>query len=138
MFEEAFDNLRKVTDVAFWTQQEMLKKCIGLWPVVPFPAGLGVARKYRKESLEIIGELLKKQRESAEAQFSESLRTVEEIFHLSEVEDPEEFRTKVVDIWQKSYDSLRHLYEARVNDFLTAVAKEVELVTRAPTPHVAA
>jgi hypothetical protein len=138
MFEEAFENLHKVTDAAIRTQQQIFKKCVKLWPVVPFPVGLGVARKYRKESVQIIGELLKKQRESAEAQFSENLRTVEEIFHLGEVEDPEEFRTKVVDIWQKRYDSLRQTYEAQVNEFLTAVAKGAELLTKPPAPHVAA
>src|SRR5438270_5962646 len=100
MFEEAFENLRKATDATMRTQQEMVKKWVGLWPVVPFPAGLGGARKYRKESAEIVGELLKKQRESAEVQFSEGLRTIEDIFHLAEVEDPEEFRTRVIEICQ--------------------------------------
>ena len=138
MFEEAFENLRKATDVAIRTQQEVFKKCVELWPVMPLPVGLGVARKYRKESVEIVGELLKKQRESAEVQFSEGLRTVEEILHLAEVEDPEEFRTRVVDIWQKRYDSLRQAYGAQVNDFLNAAARGAELLTKPPEPHVAA
>jgi len=138
MFEEAFENLRKATDTIIRTQQETFKKWVGLCPVGPFPAAVGIVRKYRHESVEIVGDLLKKQREAAEAQFGEGLRTIEEIFHLAEVENPEEFRSKIVAIWQKRFDSLRQAYEAQVSDFLGAVAKGAELVTKPAAPHVAA
>jgi hypothetical protein len=131
MFEAAFENLRKATDSAFQTRQEVFKGWVGLWPVVPpFPAGLGVVQNYQRKWAEVAGELLTKQLASAEVQFSEGLRAVEEVFHLAEVEDPEELRTRIVELWRNTYDSLRQTYEARVGDFLAAVAKGTELMTR--------
>jgi hypothetical protein len=129
MFEAAFENLRKATDSAFRARQEAFNRWVGLWPVVPpFPAGLGVVQKYQKKWAEVVGELATKQLASTEAQFSEGLRAVEELFRLAEVEDPEELRTRVVDLWQNTYDSLRQKYEARVGNFLAAVAKGAELI----------
>jgi hypothetical protein len=138
MFEAAFENMRKATDSAFQTRQEVFNRWVGLWPVVPpFPAGLGVVQKYQKKWAEVVGELLTKQLASAEAQFSEGLRAVEELFHLAEVEDSEELRTRIVELWRNSYDSLRQTYEARLGDFLTAVAKGTELMTKPAATFVA-
>jgi hypothetical protein len=131
MFEAAFENLRKATDSAFQTPQEAFNRWVRLWPVVPpFPAGLSVVQNYQKKWAEIVGELLTKQIASSEALFCEGLRSVEEVFHLAEVEDPDELHTRVVELWRHAFDSLRQTYEARVGNFLAAVAKGAELMTR--------
>jgi hypothetical protein len=132
MFDEVFENLRKATDSTIQAQQELFKKWVSLWPGVPTsPAAWGEpVHKLQKKWAEIVGELVKKQREALEAQFSAGLRNIEEAFHLAEAKDPEELRAKTVELWQKTFDCLRQSYEAQVRDFQAAVTKWTELMTK--------
>ena len=91
---------------------------------------LGCARKLQKKWVEIVNELVKKQREVLETQFSAGLRNIEEAFHLAEVKNPEELRTKTIELWQKSFDCLRQTYEAQLRKFQTAVTRWVELMSK--------
>jgi hypothetical protein len=135
MFEPVFENLRKATEAGIQIQQEMFKKWVSLWPGVPgMPfvptAGAEPFLKIQKKWTEFVGEVVKKQRETLEAQFSAGLRNIEAAFHLAEAKDPEELRAKTVELWQKSFECLRQLYDAQVRDFQAAVAKWTELVMK--------
>jgi hypothetical protein len=132
MFEPVFENLRKATEASIQMQQDLFKKWVALWPgVTQFPAVEGVPfTKFQKKWTEVVTELVKKQRETMEAQFGAGLRNIEEAFHLADVKDPEELRAKTVEFWQKSFDCLRHLYDVQVRDFQHAAAKWGELFTK--------
>ena len=67
---------------------------------------------------------------SLEAQFNAGVKTIEESFRLCEAKDPEELRARTVELWQKTFDSLRQVYDAQAKDFQTAVVKWGELVTK--------
>jgi hypothetical protein len=124
MFAGAFETLRKATDWAVRTQQEMFEQWLRLWPVVvPLPAGLGDPLLFRTQSAEAVGELLKKQREALEVQFRAGLRNIEETFHLGDAKDPEDLRTRIVAIWQRAFDCLRRTYEVQARDFRAATAR---------------
>jgi len=131
MFEQAFENLRKATDASIQMQQEMFKKWMGMWPVAP-PTGAGMAEplKLQKKWAETAGEIFKKQRETMEAQFSTGLRNIEEAFRLTEAKDPEEFRAKTIELWQKSFECLRQAFEAQFRDFQAMMTKWTEVVTK--------
>ena len=116
MFDQVFDNLRKATEASVQLQQDLFKRWISLWPGVPAspaPAGEQVLQFQRKWG-EIVGELVGKQRESLEAQFSAGLRNIEEAFRVAEAKDPEELRNKTVELWKKIFDSLRQASEAQL------------------------
>jgi hypothetical protein len=135
MFEPVFENLRKATEATIQMQQDLFKKWVNFWPGVPgiptIPAvGAEPFIKFQKKWTEFIGEIVKKQRETLEAQFSAGLKNIEEAFKLADAKDPEELRTKTIELWQKSFECIRQLYDAQVRDFQAAVAKWTELVMK--------
>jgi predicted protein tyrosine phosphatase len=132
MFEQVFENLRKATEASIQVQQEMFKKWVSLWPgVTPSAAAEGEpVTKFQKKWAEIVSDLVKKQRETLEAQFSAGLRNMEQAFHFADAKDPEELRAKTIEFWQKSFDCLRQMYDAQVRDFQNAAARWTELFTK--------
>jgi hypothetical protein len=131
MFDQVFESLRKATESSVAMQQELFKKWIGMWPGVPasvFP--FGEPHKFQKKWVELVSELLKKQNESLEVQFKAGLRNIEEAFHLAEAKDPEELRTKTIELWQKTFDCLRQASEAQLRNCQDAIAKWAELMTK--------
>jgi len=84
----------------------------------------------QREWVGVVGDLIKKQRESLEVQFSAGLGNIEKAFHLAEAQNPEELRTKTVELWQKTFDCLRQTYEAQARDFQAAMGKYAELITQ--------
>jgi hypothetical protein len=132
MFEKVFDNLRKATEASVQAQQEIFQKWVSLWPGVPSsPYAWGEKiQKVQKKWNQIVAEQLKKQRETLEAQFSAGLRNIEESFRLAEAKDPEEFRTKTLELWSKSFDYLRQTSEAQLREFQAAMEKWAEIVTK--------
>jgi hypothetical protein len=129
MFENVFDNLRKATDVTIEMQQELFKKWVSLFPTA-FPAPFSEPMKIPKKWAEVVGELITKQRQALETQFSAGLRNIEEGFRVAQTKDPEELRAKTVELWQKTFDCLRQTYEAQTRDFQIAVGKWTELMTK--------
>jgi len=131
MFEQVFENLRKASDSAIAMQHEMFNKWVSLWPGVPaVPPTFAEPMKFQKKWVEVVGDLIKKQRESLEAQFSAGLGNIEKAFHLAEAQNPEELRAKTVELWQKTFDCLRQTYEAQGRDFQAAMGKYAELITQ--------
>jgi hypothetical protein len=131
MFEQVFDSLRKATESSIALQQEMFRKWIGLWPGMPASAfPFTELQKFQKKWVEVVGEVVKKQNESLEAQFKAGLQTIEDAFRLSEVKDPEVLRAKTLELWQKMFDYLRQVSETQLRDFQAALGKWVELMTK--------
>jgi hypothetical protein len=131
MFEQVFESLRTMTEANIHMQQEMLKKWAGMWAGVPKPGG-GDEQILKAQNTwaECMTEAARKQRETLEAQFSVGLKNIEEAFRLAEVKDPEVLRARTVELWQKSFDCVRQVYEAQMRDLQAAMAKWTELVTK--------
>jgi hypothetical protein len=135
MFDQVFENLRKATEASIQVQQDLFKKWVNLWPGVPgvpmMPAvGTEAFIKFQKKWAEFVGDVVKKQRETLETHFSAGLRNIEEAFRLADAKSPEELRAKTVELWQKSFECIRQLYDAQVRDIQAAVAKWTELVIK--------
>jgi len=129
MFELVFESMRKASESAVGLQQEMFRKWFGQWPTMSPPV-FGEPMKFPKKWVDLVGELIKKQQQSVQAQFSVGLRYIEEAFRLGEAKNPEELRAKTIELWQKMFDCLRQTYEAQARDFQTAMAKCTELLTK--------
>ena len=130
MFEPVFESLRKATDATVKMQQELFNKWTAMFPALPMVPAAYEPLKFQKRCVEVVQELTQKQRESLEAQFNTGVKTIEEAFRLCEAKDPEELRTKTVELWHKTFDSLRQVYEAQAKDFQAAAAKWAELMTK--------
>jgi hypothetical protein len=136
MFEQVFDNLRTVTEANMHMQQEMMRKWVGMWPGIPSMPNGGADQfmKFQKKWVEFMAELVKKQREVMEAQFSAGMKNIEEAFRLAEVKNPEELRARTIELWQKIFESMRQAYEAQLRDFQAAAVKWAELMMKGAVP----
>jgi hypothetical protein len=131
MFEQVFENLRSATESSIQLQQEVFNKWIGIWSGLPVaPNGAERLQRAQKQWLEFVSGLFKKHRETLETQFSAGLNNIEDAFHLADVKDPKELRTKTIEFWQKSIDCMRQTYEAQIRDFQAAAVKWTELVLK--------
>jgi len=132
MFEKVYENLRAATEANIHMQQELFQKWMGMWmggPALPF----GKTEQFptvQKKFAEFVAEIVKKQHDAWLAQFNAGLKNIEEAFRLPAAKDPEELRTKTIELWQKSFNCLRETYEAQVRDFQATVAKWMELMTK--------
>jgi len=132
MFDNVFESLRKATEETVQLQQEMLKKWVSLWPDFPSASApwTGQAQQFQKRWAETVNELLKRQRETAEAQFEAGLQNIEKAFRLYDAKNAEELRAKTSELWQQCFNSLRQAFEAQLRDCQTAMLKCVELMTK--------
>jgi len=132
MFEQVFESLRTATTTSINMQQELFNKWLGFWPgVASLPTGgTDQVQIIKKKWVELTAEMVKKQRETLEAQFKAGLKNIDESFRLAKAKDPEELRAKTVELWQKSVECMRQMYEAQLRDFQAAVGKWTELMTK--------
>lgn len=132
MFEQAFENVRLATESTIHLQQEMFNKWVGVFAGLPVAPSAGTARLQRaqKQWLEFVGDLVKRERETLETQFSAGLKNIEDAFRLTEIKDPKELRAKTIEFWQKSIDCMWQMYEAQIRDFQAAAVKWTELVLK--------
>jgi hypothetical protein len=131
MFDPMFDNLRKATEMTIQMQQEMLKKWTALWPTPPSPAGWSEqVQKVQKKWAEIVEETLKKQREVLESQCNAGLKNLESAFDLADAKDYGQLRGKTIELWQKSFDSLRQTFEGQLRSYQFAMSKWMDLMTK--------
>jgi hypothetical protein len=132
MLDQAFDSLRKATESGLRLQQELFRAWAGQVPGVPVPPGGGEALpKLPKAWAETATGLLRKQKELIDAQFEAGLKNIEEVFRVIDVEDPEEFRKQVIELWRRSFESLRQYQEARLRELQAALGKWTEVMAKA-------
>jgi hypothetical protein len=131
MFEPSFETLRKATEATIQIQQDAFRKWVSLWPGMPpvQPALGEQVQKAERQWTEFGNELVKQQREVLEAQYQAGLKAIEEAYKLAQVKSPEELRSVAIELWKKSFDSLRQVFEAQTKALQVAWAKWAELVT---------
>jgi broad specificity phosphatase PhoE len=131
MFIQALESMGKVTDATVAMQQEMFKKWFSLWPGMAAypPASAEQVERFQKKWAETVSELVRRQREVTETQFKAGMQNIEKAFQVGEAKTPEEFRGRIVELWQKCFDSLHQASEAQVRETKMAVEKWFELMT---------
>lgn len=132
MFEQVYENLNKATDSTVRMQQEMFKKWLDMWSAAPAtPANWpNQIQEFQKKWGQTVEELVKQQRESTEAQFKAGLENIENAFKLAETKDIEELRKKTLELWKKSFESMRAIYEHQFKDFEKTIGKWTELMSK--------
>jgi hypothetical protein len=132
MFDQILENLRKATELTAQSQQELFKKWVGLFngapPVPPFGEQIP---KFPKKYAEALIDLSKKYQQTIDEQFAIGLKHIEQAFQLAQIKDPEELKTKTIELWQKLFETLRKGYEVQARDFQATVGKFAEVFTAA-------
>jgi hypothetical protein len=132
MFDQAFESLRKATEATVVAQQEMYKRWVSLFPTAPSypPVWTEQVQRFQKNWSETVNSLLARQRDASEAQFKVGLQYIEKAFQLGEIKTPEEFRARIIELWQKCFDSIRLVTEAQLREFQAATEKWFELMLK--------
>lgn len=129
MFKQVFENFRQATETTIHLQQEMFKTWVNLWPGVSAasPSWGKEVQEFQKKWAEVIGDMVKRQREATAEHFKAGLKSIEEAFKVGEVKTPADLHAKSLELWKTCFDELRQVYEAQLHGFETAMNKWVEL-----------
>jgi hypothetical protein len=131
-FEQVFDSFRKTTEATVQMQQELFRQWTALWPGFPKPqAWTEQFQSFQKEWSQALTELTRKYQEAWQRQYSASMESLEKAFQSAGTKDAGEFRQKMLELWQKSFDCLKDVAQNQMRSFQAAVEKWIELGKKA-------
>jgi hypothetical protein len=129
------DSVRKTTESSVALQQDLFRKWVSLWPGVPVSViPFGELQNFQKKWVEVLSELCQRENDALAVQLKMGIGTIEKLMHLAEAKAPEEFRTKAVEIWQKTFDDLRLISATQLHSLRHAVAKWTEVSNKERRP----
>jgi hypothetical protein len=131
MFEQVFDSLQKATESSVKLQQEMFQKWLEVFPSATstLPSPTDAVTDWRKKWVETASEMLGRQKELVDKNYDAGIKALQDVFEVTEAKSPQEYQEKVVELYQKSFDSLRQLSEAQLSEFKVAMEKWSEAMT---------
>jgi hypothetical protein len=132
MVENVFENWQQATQTIVQAQQEMFREWLGLWTHMSFlPSAPGEeVQTFQEQWNQKIADLVDKPRQLLETQLRAGLQQIEAMFRQAAAPNSEEFRAKTLELWRKSFDSLRQIGETQLRDFQAAVQKWNEVLTK--------
>lgn len=134
LFEETFDSLRKATESALQTQQEMYGKWAKIWPGMAMPQNdlTARARKFQTDWSGTITEMMQKHRELIDQQYRTGIESLEEAFRVAALDNPEELREGCEALCRKTLDLMKAASEKQMQQFQEAMEKWVEACQMKP------
>jgi len=121
------ESLRKSTESAIQVQQEMFRTWGNFWG-----GGPAQVRSIQKWA-DTFGDLLKKQKETLEAQYNGGLKIIEQSLTVHTTKELEELRAKLIGEWKKNLEVQRQVAEAQMQALLTAQVEWVEDASKVMT-----
>jgi len=122
------DSVRKTTESSVAFQQDLFRRWVSLWPGVPVSViPLSELEKLGRKWVEMLGELFQRENDALAVQLKIGFGNIEKLFRLAEEKDPEQLRTKAVELWQKAFDDLRQISETQMRNVQNAVASLTEV-----------
>jgi hypothetical protein len=129
-------SVRKTTESSVAMQQELFDRWARAWPWVPgsvFP--FGELQKVQMKWVEMVGELMQRQNHLFSVQLKMGFETMDRLFHLAEVKDPQQLRSWSMEMWQKAFDDLWMISNAQMRTLQNAVDRLMNKEHRAqPSP----
>lgn len=133
MFEQMMDTFRKTTESALKVQQQMLLQ----WAQIPNLAApsSGVpltdqVRTYQKQVVNTYTDMLKKHRETLDAQYGLGIQALEEAFRVGEAKDPAELMKRTEELCKHSFDCLKAVADDQMRGVQAASEKWLAVVTK--------
>jgi hypothetical protein len=131
MFDQVFENLQKATESSVKMQQEMFQKWIEGFPkagtAMPLPND--AVNEWRKQWEHGFSDMLKRQKELVDKNYEAGIKALEDMSTVASARSPHEYQEKVTELYRKSFESLRQLSEAQMNEFRSASEKLSKMMT---------
>jgi len=129
MFDQVLDNFRKATESTIQLQQEMFRQWtrqmanvpgVPKTPTVPFAdpsAWVEQFHELQKFWAKSVGELLKKHKDTLDAQYESGVKTIEDAFRLGGSKDPAQYQRLTEELWRHSFDCLKTVVDDQMREF---------------------
>jgi hypothetical protein len=130
MFSQLFDGYRRATESWMQMQQDALKQMGQQWMRPPgnMPAASGDwNRTSQRRWVELVTEVLNKQRESIDWIYESGAQIIEQTFLASDAKSPEDYRRVTEELWRKLFDSLKTHSEAQLRDLQKWADKSMDI-----------
>ncbi|MEZ6117338.1 MAG: hypothetical protein R3C28_12280 [Pirellulaceae bacterium] len=129
MFDQVFENMQKATEASVKMQQDMFQKWMEGFPQAsPAMSGLDAVAKWRHQWETATSDMLRKQKELVDRNYDAGIQALEELFRVSDAKTPQDLQQKVLDLYRKSFDSMRQLSEAQMTELKSAMEKWTDLL----------
>ncbi len=135
MFEQVFENLQKATESSVKMQQQMFQQWMEALPSakIGVPSTPDFVSQWIKKWEGLSTEMVQQQKELMDTNYEAGKKALEDLFHVGEAKTPQEYQEKVTELYRHSFDSLRKLTEAQVNEFKAAAEKWSKLASNSST-----
>jgi hypothetical protein len=139
MFEQVFDEYRKVVDSSFKMQQDMYRHWMNGWPVKSPEVSKVVERgaikdqihNYQRKWSQTLAEIMEKNREILNQQYKCGIDAIASAFHVTQARTPEQYWRSTQEFWRRSFDTYKTSVEAQ-SKYVEGLAETwLELVCRA-------
>lgn len=133
VFEEVFQNIRKAAEANLKLQQEAFSQWTSLLPGMPTPqnAWINQVQGLRKQWVQTISDLARKQRDVVERQYQAALESLDAALNISDASTPEEFRRRSEQLCRKTLDCVREMTETQIRGVQEAATKWTDLFAKA-------
>lgn len=132
VYDEVFQNFRKAAEANLKMQQEVFRHWGAMWPGLPTPqaAWMEKVRDFQHQWVSTISDLARKHRDTLDRQYQVALESLEDALRVTEASNPEEFRARTEQLFRKTFECVRDITEAQMNEFQEAVNKLGELTSK--------
>lgn len=135
MFDQILESYRRAAESTLQVQQTMLRSLTTAWPPAPGFANPAAdwadqARAAQRKWAGTVAEMLNKHRETLDAQYRAGIKTIEAAFRAGEAKDPAQLRRLTEELWKQSFESLKSIGEAQVEDLQAAMRKGFEAASQ--------
>ena len=138
MFEQIFEQYRKVVESSFEMQRELYREWMNGLPVKPPDIGTSVEqgaareqiRTYQERWNQTLADTLEQHRKLLNEQYHQGIDAISAAFHTTEAKTPEEFWRLTQEFWRKSIDSFKTAFQTQVKYVQNLAVMWSELVTR--------
>lgn len=123
MFDQLFENFRRMSESALQMQQDMLRQWTTQWPAtMPFGGNApDAARDFQKRWQELATAALRKHSEALDATYKSGIQVIEQSFRVSDTDSPEEQRRMVEELWGKLFKTMKEQAESQFRELQKAV-----------------
>lgn len=132
MFDQLFENFRRMSETALQMHQDVLRQWTSQWPsAMPLGgAGPDFGRDFQKRWQTLATDSLRKHSEALDATYKSGIQIIEQTFRVSDSDSPEEQRRMVEELWGKLFKTMKEQAESQFREFQKAAELWLEMLQK--------
>ena len=133
MFDQMFDNFRRMSESALQMQQDMFRQWTQQWPMSMPMGGASPewAQNFQKRWQDLATNSLQRHREALDATYQSGIQAIEQTFRASGASSPEEQRLIIEALWRKLFETMKEHSENQFREFQKSAELWVEMMQKA-------